>query len=96
MDNNDYWKKLYGKRTYAYYWLEQGMDAVALITHQLYHMINDGRYETVMVIVEHTTKDCYSVIGIVSKDTLTKANILKIIEHIPSNPMGEQDWRKGR
>ena len=96
MDNNDYWKKLYNKRTWVYYWMEQDINAVALITHQLYHELEEGRWLTTVVITEKTSGYYFSVIGIVSKDTLTKAQLQTIIDTIPGNPINDKHWAKGR
>ena len=96
MDNKDYWKKLYNKKTWVYYWMEQEMDAVALITHQLYHSVEEGRFQTVVVIVEKTSGYYFSVIGIVSKEVLTKAQLQDIIDGVPGNPLNDKHWAKGR
>ena len=96
MDNTDYWKRTINRRTWIYYWLSESIDSVALLTHQLYHDLEEVRYQTLILVIEPSGNRTFSVVAVVSKDVLTKKQSQAFLESVPGNPINDNHWAKGR
>lgn len=79
-----------------YYWLDLDINGVTLVTHRLYHELDTMKFKTVSVTIEYGYRGKLCVIAIVSKDVMSKKELLTALETVPSNPIHDTDWRKGR